>query len=174
MADEKILISHHSQLTPQTARNLLYIQKHRLDEELEIQAELFYHVSHKLATVNAALVQAKDALARIEAAAYVRIGKEDEKLSDTKIRMRVVDDPDYQAALSSLGLCKSESEVWVGIQEAFRQRGYMLRELCDLYLSNYYTTTSHAGDSRKRAEVDHTAARAALTEQRVARATLRS
>lgn len=158
-------------ITYEEVKSSLPIDKHSLDTEISRQAETYFHVSEKLAHLSGERDAAKEQLNRTEALLYTEIGRSEEKLPDTKIKMRVALDPKYQEAQDRYAAAKREVDTWVGLQVAYQQRTYMLRELCDLYLANYYTSDSHSGDQNRKQEVDHASARRAISDVRDGAAT---
>lgn len=125
-----------------TFQRLLPIQKHELDEELALQAEFLHHISQHLVKAKSRAAQAKDRLEQTEARLYASYKASEGKITVqelhglvTQNRERIQDFQTHQAALDNLG-------DWEGMYEAWKARGFALRSLVDLRLSNYYTPDS--------------------------------
>lgn len=122
-------------------RALLPIPKHRLDEALEVQATVHDDLHRITARKATALAMAKDDLARVEARLMEDFKESEAKISvaslDAKIRRhreRIQAFDDYHAA-------REEHEEWLGVLDAWRQRGYAIKTLAELFIANYFAAT---------------------------------
>ena len=137
---------------------LLKIDKNDLDTEVERQATLYYSVGSEAARLRSVVDTAKDALDRVTASLDVEIReealREGDKVTEGSIRSRVALDSTYQAATTKYLTAKGQLDQATALQEAFRQRTYMLRDLVELYVSGYFTDASVKG-SVKQVREDH-------------------
>lgn len=136
-------------------RKHLPIDKHSLDSELERHAMTYYDIGEEMTFAVSRRDQAKEDLARVDAEVYDEIVQSDnEKLSDAKIRNRVLADSRHKDAFTAYNQARAEADQWTVLHEAYRQRGSMLRQLAELYVANYYTTssTTHASGTADRVE----------------------
>lgn len=137
-----------------TFRDMLAVNKHDLDRELEIQAVVMDRISQQVGRTGRALVEAKDELARAEA----RISQNLAENSATKLTVTALDaavkrSPERRDAFRALQDARSEFEAWEALREAWKQKGYSLKTLADLYASSYFAvsaTQSRGHDSGPR------------------------
>jgi hypothetical protein len=124
-------------------KQYLTINKHQLDDELIEQASVFYKVS-ELSTEAAAKRDAeKEYLAtiaaEIEQNVRTRLG---DKATEGKVKSLVILEKEHRDATSNYLTTKAEADKLQALKEAFHQRGYMLRDLVQLYISNYFSVNS--------------------------------
>lgn len=142
-------------------RSKLVIEKHRLDDELEIQAELLQHISERVVKAKSRTLEAKDVMELEEAKLYAE-GKEDyPKATVSDLQSIVSRHSDRKAAWIKYQVARHDQELWEGLHEAWKARGFALRALVDLRLANYYTS-----DSASTREDDHEANRGLLHSTR--------
>jgi hypothetical protein len=144
----------------------LLIDKNDLDNELEVQPQMYYMASEELAQAVSSRDAAKEDLARVDARLYDEIAKRDEKLSDSKIRAQVSLHRDHVEAFEDYNAARSLADRWAGMVESWRQRGSMLRQLAELYVTNYYTTGSTTHTSRQASDIEAEKGRGALRDAR--------
>ena len=130
-----------------TYRNMLRINKHRLDDELEVQPDILDRIGQRVTVMNSRALEAADELKRHEANAYFSI-KDADKLSETAIKEKVRIAPARLQAWGRLQAARSELEEWQGLYEAWKQRGYSLKELVSLYSAQYFTASPHSNVDR--------------------------
>lgn len=131
-------------------RNLLMIHKHRLDDELEIQAQVMDQISTQVVIQNSRSLEAKEALSQIESRLL-----EDARDSDTKVTVSQAEaivkrNPERRRTWEKYQQARAEHEAWVGMLEAWRQRGYSIKTLADLYAAQYFTIDSTHLSQRQR------------------------
>lgn len=134
----------------QTYRKMLYVHRHRLDDELEIQADIMERISAQTVIQNSRALEAKDQLSRIEARLVEDAKDDDPKLSNPMAEARVRRDPERIKAWQVYQAARAEHEAWQGLLDAWKQRGYAIKTLADLYAANYYSPSSTV---RKESEV---------------------
>lgn len=154
-----------------TYYNLVPIQKHRLDDELAIQAELMFRITSSKAASSARARDLKDQLERAEAKIYRETALNSvTKMTVPELNGCVARDPERIRRWEAYQAAVVEAEKWEGLVEAWKQRGFALKSLADLYLANYYTVDS-AGDGTRRItkEEEHTSNRQAISDSRKGR-----
>ena len=147
--------------TIEVFRNMLRVNKHRLDDELEIQGETQERISSHLARLNSRQLELKKSLDSVEASVIARLKEGDSKLSNPIAEKEARRDRDYISAWQAWSVARQEYEEWLGLYEAWKSRGYALKTLADLYGDQYYAIDS-AGGRVPRDDPD--AARARLRE----------
>lgn len=146
----------------------LAIDEHALEEALRDQPETFYRVSKALALVISRRDAAKQALADAEAGADLDVrdeSREEEsrvardtvrgkdkptpvskiKLTEGEVKARVQLDPAVVEARGAFARLSEEVGKLTALKEAFQQRSYALKDLCGLFIANYYTASEHTG-----------------------------
>lgn len=121
----------------------LQIDKFSLDEMLVRQPELFFQVSEKFAISLSKRDQAKSNIAEIEAkteldirAHYIKSG---EKITEATVKSVMRIDEDVVNAHNEYIKLKEDAAKWESLKDSFSQRSYILRDIAQLFLSNYYT-----------------------------------
>lgn len=141
-------------------RTMLRINRHRLDEELELQSELMDRISSQVAVLNSQQLEAKEELAKVEARLFLEL-KED-KVSNEAANAEVRKHRERVAAWQRYQVARQVYEDWQGLLNAWTARGYHIKVIADLFIAQYFAvTTVHGPD-------DNTvhAARARLSEAR--------
>lgn len=139
-------------------RRHLRINKHLLDDALEVQSQYQDEISRELALANTRMLEAKDRLAQTEAAVISELKAE--KLSDTHAAGLAKRDSRRRQDFAAFQQKREEHEQWLGLYDAWQRRGYSLKTLSDLYSAQYFSVTSTSGPSRSEVLVD--AGRAAI------------
>jgi hypothetical protein len=129
-------------------RTMLPVLKHRLDDELEIQAQIMEQISSEVVRHNARLLELKQSLDKVEARLLAELKDDDPKMTVAMLESRIKRDPErttaWQAYLNQL----SEHGRWMGLQEAWRQKGFSIKTLADLYAAQYFQLSSHQARDR--------------------------
>ena len=124
----------------------LQIDRNDLDGELVIQAQVMFEVSEALTWAKAERDAIKQEMDEEAGIIKAQLFQEEPKLAGTKADALVKKDEGYMEIRKE----KSEKDrivgQWEAMVEAWKSRGYMLRQLADLYVANYYSPTS-AGES---------------------------
>lgn len=145
-------------------RKMLVVHKHRLDDELEIQADLMERIGSELVKANVLTRTTKEHLAEVE-------GKltQEEKAADPKATVAMIDaamranSRRKQAWREHLD-AQAQAEQWQVLWDCWKQRGYSLKTFSDLYAANYFSVTSHTSpdadaQDNRRAEMRRAGAR---------------
>lgn len=167
----------------------LGIDEHALEEALRSQPETFYRVSKALALVISRRDAAKQALSDAEASADLAVrdeSREEEsraardaaksgkdktgaskiKLTEGEVKARVQLDPAVVDARDVFAQLSEEVGKLSALKEAFQQRSYALKDLCGLYIANYYTASEHSGASSAMKDRVASDARRSMNDQR--------
>src|SRR5690348_14596091 len=123
---------------------LLAIDKSALDEEISTQPSLFYAVAEGFIEAAAERDACKEELTTVDAQldGQVRmvLASTEEKVTEAMVKNAVQTHKDHQAAFDTYMEAKTKADLFGAMKEAFAQRGYMLRDLAQLYVSSYYET----------------------------------
>ena len=132
-------------------RSRLRVNKHLLDDELEVQSQYQEEISRELAAANTRMLRAKDLLARTEATVISEL--KEGKMSDTHAAGMAKKDQRRREDFDRFQECREEHEQWLGLYDAWQRRGYSLKTLADLFNAQYFSVTS-AGSSTREVGVD--------------------
>jgi hypothetical protein len=125
---------------------LLLIDKHKLDEEINAQPSLFYRVSEAFAEACSVRDFMKEELGRVDAQLYANIRgdceKAGEKVTESKIQNEIALHKKHIAHLDEYLEAKRKADVLQGLKDAFNQRSYMLRDLASLFVASYFEKES--------------------------------
>jgi hypothetical protein len=124
-------------------RTMLPVLKHRLDDELEIQAQIMEQISSETVRFNVRMLECKLALDKVEARLTAELKDDDPKMTVAVIDGKVKRDPEREAAWKAYINALGEHGRWVGLQEAWRAKGFSIKGLGDLYAAQYFQLSSH-------------------------------
>jgi hypothetical protein len=147
----------------------LRIDKTNLDEELIQHPEVFYRVADKVAYLVSQRDAAKQDLAEVEARVDAQI-RHDLEVRGEKVTERMVDSEKVLhqqviKAKKTLHALNDQLGQWQALKEAYQQRGYVLKDLVQLYISNYFGSDVSSSAGQKRT-TDAQAARVRMNEAR--------
>jgi len=127
-------------------KNHLQIDKTSLDVDIERQAHLFHQIAEIATDCIDVRDHAKNELHTIEAdlnTSYRTDHLEDKvKFTEKSLDHEVQLSEEYQEANRKFLHCKKKAEEALALKEAFIQRGFMLRELANLYVAGYFAEFS--------------------------------
>lgn len=144
------------QLTYDEIRDMLPTNKHRLDDELEVYAQVLEQITSVVAHRNLRMIREKDALARAEARIADDYSASGEKMTVDVRAGRVIRDPERLKAFDRYQDARDDYERWQGLQEAWRSKGFNMRDLGALYANQYFAVNSAGGDRPRRRETAET------------------
>ena len=125
---------------------MLLIDKNSLDIALEEQAHVFYQIGLKYAQICSLRDEAADTVKVIAAKKNIKIRRDAEKaktkITEDMVKQLVNTSEDFIKGNDIYLDFKNQAEEWHNLKDAFQQRSYMLRELVQLYVSQYYSDTS--------------------------------
>ena len=119
-------------------KKMLIINKHRLDDELEIQAQVQFEISSSLEIANARQSRLENEMEEYDAKLLLSLRKGDVKRTVAELQAEILTSGDHQPWLDDLHIAKHEAAQWHGMYEAWKQRGFALKSLADLSMSNYF------------------------------------
>ena len=140
-------------------RTYLVIDKTRLDENLMEHPDLYFRVSDA-ASIKASLRdRAYETIKRTDASLATTIREQivDEKgkATEAMVSQAVLDHREHKKAIDRHLDLKEEAAKLDALCEAFKQRGYMLREMVQLYISGYYSDVTARSSQHTMKEVKH-------------------
>lgn len=133
-------------------QNMLRINKQRLDDELEVQAEIQYAIGAECARLNTRMLEAKDDLARLEGEILDEL-KEAKGVTVEQAKARVLADPDRRKKWAVYQQLREAHEVWTALKDAWITKGYKLADLGGLFGADYFAVRSVSGSSETRVDV---------------------
>ena len=133
-------------------RSRLRIDKHALDDEIEVQAQYQDEISRELAAANSRMLLAKDVLARTEARVYADL--KSDKVSDTAANLQVKRSADRIRDWQDWMDARQEHEEWLGLYDAWQRRGYSIKTAADLYVAQYFSVGTSVSGNRHEVSVD--------------------
>lgn len=130
-------------------RERLKIERDDLDTEVAQQPFLFMQIGEEYTMLVSQRDKMKEEVDNLYAfiLMQVRSKKAEEKMTNADADARVSVDPSYQLKVREYHQLNGEVAKWGALREAFAQRGYMLRELCGLYASGYWSSTRVSGQT---------------------------
>lgn len=145
-------------------RRKLRVNKHTLDDELEEQPDIMDRISRKIVELNSKAQEQKDELAKTEGRLAEDVKEADPKLSLPVIDSKVKRAPERIRAWQRYQQSRAELEEWQGLLEAWKQKGYSIKTLADLYAANYFSvnSTTMTDRQKRRHDDDPGEARASL------------
>ncbi len=126
-------------------RGRLIVNKDNLDDELIHQPELYFRAAAEKARASSRLDAAKDQVKTMSASLFIQLEEEMGKKGKTTVsgvQQAVESHERMQTAKLMARNAAEEYEEWQALVEAISQRSYILRELAQLYIANYYTSSS--------------------------------
>lgn len=135
-------------------RNLVPVNKHRLDDELEIQSDVQVRLGGFAASAEARMNEAKDKLARTEARLELDLREEhsDRKLTKDEVGATVVRHKERVAAFDAYQEALHLHNQWARLYDAWKTRMSVMQALARLYSDNYWSSDSVSPGRKKRDE----------------------
>jgi hypothetical protein len=126
-------------------RNMLRINRHRLDDELEIQAEILEKIGRSVVTLNSRQIELKRLLDVAEAKIIARIKENDPKTTNPMAEKEAKDDREYLRAWQAYQAARSEHEEWESLYKAWHARGFDIKALGELFANQYFAINAVRG-----------------------------
>lgn len=134
------------------ARDLLVIDKMRLEDEVSFQPEYFWQVAYESSIASSKRDFEKSERDRIWSILFLTKKSENvggKSPTDTAVKALVETSAEYVDADRAYLTAKAEAENWSGMKESWQQRATMLRELCSNVASgNFEEMTIKASASK--------------------------
>lgn len=162
-------------LTLEEAREMLIVDKHNLDFELEIQGDVFFRISEKLSDARSVAADMKDRLNREESRLDLEtrelldkeIKKGDRsKYSEANVKNLVLTSKDREKAYNAYIRAETEAAAWANLKEAFSKRTSGVNDLCSLYHDNYWTRNSAKAKNQQVAAIKAVRERLRLNKEK--------
>ena len=149
----------------------LAINKGGLDDEVSQQPTLYFEVSEAYVEAAAVRDACKEELTSIDASldgeVRAALARSEDKVTEAMVKNSVQSHEKHQAAFDTYMEAKTKADLLAALKEAFGQRGYMLRDLAQLFMASYYEQSSMSNGSLDRAKYQKNRER--LAEARGAR-----
>lgn len=120
----------------------LEIDKLSLDDEIINQPQLFCEVSEKYAEAISIRDALKEELAVIDASVDSELRKNSEKITEPRIKSRILLDKRHTVAFAKYLNAKLEADMLGVLKDSYEQRSDALKRLANLYVANYYDNSS--------------------------------
>jgi len=145
----------------------LQFNKHELDEAILHHGELFFTVSERVANYSSIRDEAKKRMEESYARNSLRIREqateEGRKLTEDLVKQLTLLDDDYKEDSICYLRAKWETDVWTALKDAYNARGYMIKEMAELWKASYFNTEAIKGGTE---DVQYEIQRAKLAENR--------
>ena len=159
-------------------RSALRIDKHALDREVCEQPERSLNAGQEAARLASVRDFAKDNMKVVAAERALAIREEltaeGGRVTEAQIEARLTLDSERIDAQHDYILAERDAAMAEAERDAWKERGYMLKSLGDLYSAGYWANASLAGDRRAAEEREGDAARQSVAQQRRRMSTTRS
>lgn len=143
---------HNLRFNPRELARHLKINKNALDEEVEQQPEIYGEVADAAALAKSQVDALEERLKETEADLDMRIRTEaeqaGERLTENQIRNEVAGHKERKTLAIKLIKAKELRGRLEALERAYRHKSYALRDMVDLYLSQYYSPRSAEGSKR--------------------------
>lgn len=133
-------------------RNMIGINKLRLDDELEVQAQIQMDISSQVARLNTKALEAENELKNVEAELYLQFRDSGEKMTADEIKASVRSHAKRGRAWEKWQAAREVHEEWSGLLSAWITKGYKLADVGSLYASDYFavrTIQKPTGERRR-------------------------
>lgn len=151
--------------------NMLHINKHRLDDELEIQSEMLNRISEEMTRAGAKEIEAKETCEQSEAELFLDLTSKTSanKMTKDQAEATIKTDAFCTKQRKLYYTAKTEHNKWKGLFESWKARGYDLKALGQLHADQYFQLDSVSGTKRNAGQNEHERLRSNMAEQRQSR-----
>lgn len=160
-------------ITLKEARELLVIDKDQLDEVCLTHANIFDDVADRHAQAVGERDYAKDCLSQVYAEVISELRQEaaekGNKVTEKGLEAAAHLDKGYLKANEAYLDAKLEADRWSIKKDSFLQRSSMIKRLCDLHQSGYYTSRSVDSVTEKGGDIAAEKGRKGMSEKRKSR-----
>lgn len=151
-------------------RDRLQIDRNALDDELAVQAQLFWEVSEKHVQCMTERDELKAEVGRFHSQLglneRVNLAEAGLKVTEVAIESRVLSNEDMIRVGNSYLSAKSESDTWFAMKEAFAQRSYVLKDMVSLYIAGYFGDVTPKANAGRLDTIKHEERKSAMAKQR--------
>lgn len=160
-------------ITLEEARELLIIDKHQLDEVCLTHANVFDDVADRHAQAVGERDYAKGELSKVYAEIIGDLrqdaAEKGNKVTEKGLEAAAHLEKDYIATNETYLDAKLEADRWSIKKDSFLQRSSMIKRLCDLHQSGYYTSRSVESVTERGDDMTATKGREGMAAKRKAR-----
>ena len=126
-------------------RGRLRVNRHRLDDELELQADHMDRIGREVAQATRAEADARRSFERAEATIIREAMQDDGKLSHAKASSDAKLHRDWEKPWTVYQNAKQTLLEWESVQKSWYQRGFDLTALGELFAHQYFVVDSLGG-----------------------------
>lgn len=148
----------------QDYKDALKIDKDDLDNELIAQPQLLADVSEEFVRAQSRRDQANEKQKQVQAERFAVLSKESKTVKEAD--SKVVVDEKYIEAREQYKSAENEAAKWEYLRDAYKERGFMLRTLAQLYSTEYYQQASVYGSQRAADDAQYQTYRKQQAERR--------
>lgn len=138
--------------TLEEAKELLLIDKHNLDIEVELQSTIADRIGEKMVEMESLRDAAKENVAVVDAQIADEIRREVEdagnKITEGKLTQQVLIDDKHEKVMKKYLDLKKDTALWKILREDFVGRAFMVSQMCGLYESEYFSRESIKSGSK--------------------------
>lgn len=127
-------------ITAEDVIRWLPIDKHRLDDELERQATIGEEIGRRVTDAEQDVTVAKDDLDRCEARLLIDYKSGEDKMSEKEIAARIATHRERSSRFDAVLDAQRNLSTWKRLGEAWKNRGYDIKTLSELYSASYWST----------------------------------
>lgn len=120
----------------------LAIDRHALDDELAIHAQVLYEIGREVAALSVQVKEAKRLVEEVETREITRLRDETPKLGIANAERAAHSSPQYVQQWGYLLRTTERFDQWTEARAAWVAKGYSLKDLGALYASEYFTIES--------------------------------
>lgn len=146
----------------------LAFDKHNLDAAILHHSELYFAVSEAYAQAASLRDEAKKLMEESYARNSLRIreqaSEEGKKLTEDLVKQLTLLDDDYKEDTTKYLKAKLDADLWGALKESYSSRGYMIKEIAELWKASYFATEAVKGPAVE--ELEYEANRATAAKKR--------
>lgn len=156
-----------------TFESNIAVSKDELDTMIERQSVIYQDISEKVALATSIRDAVKDNLDSLEGELsdkhrdlLSRKGSSGVRITDKQVGENVRNDPLFIKDSLAYNVAKNMALRWMSLRSSFEMRASMLKLLANLFVSNYYTSSSVSGEGSSQREVVGRKSRDRITRSR--------
>lgn len=145
---------------------LLAVSKNFLDDALEEQASSMQDINERIVELKTGLLKAENKLKTTDAELFEQMRSDDVKSTVQDRQGRVLLNPEHVDRWQDIQERREELEKWEGLHESWKQRGYSISTLANLWASSYFSKNSTTRPVQVKERDGYEDRRAQMTEKR--------